>query len=77
MIDKLFEKIGLSVIPSVARYVIVILMLTSPILGICYLLIFDSDDEPPVIRKRPASKVAPSAEAKDAPKSSSKREKLD
>jgi hypothetical protein len=51
MVDKAFVKIGASFIPPILRYIVIALIILSPILGICYLLIFDVDEEPP---RRPA-----------------------
>jgi len=58
MIDKAFEKIGAGFIPSIVRYIMIALIILSPILGICYLLIFDIDEEPP---RRPTQRTAKTA----------------
>ena len=48
--SEIFVKTGLAFIPKTGRYIIVITMLSIPIFAICFVLIFDDDDELP---KRP------------------------
>ena len=58
MVDKAFVKIGAGFIPPILRYILIALLILSPLLGICYLLIFDVDEEPP---RKPAQRTAKTA----------------
>ena len=51
-LDRTFEGIGLGFIPPVLRYVAVILFLSSPLIGICYVLIFEEDNSMAEAKKR-------------------------
>ena len=43
-LDILFERMHLGFIPKPIRYSMLILFLFSPVIGICYVLIFEEDD---------------------------------
>ena len=55
IIDGAFEKVGLNFVPKMLRYVICAMIILTPSLGICYLLVFDDDLDEPVPRKKTSS----------------------
>ena len=60
VIDNIFVKAHLSFIPSIIRYVIVLMLCLSPMLAICYMMFADDDEEefipPPQIKKVDSAK---------------------
>jgi len=79
MVDKAFVKLGAGFIPSILRYTLVALLILSPLLGICYLLIFDSDEEPMPPRRpgQKTAKTAASGEKEEKVFKNMKREKIE
>ena len=58
-LDRGFEKIGLGIVPSWLRYVLVLTVVCSPLFGVCYILLFDeTDTELEEARKRLAARDA-------------------
>ena len=72
-IDLGFEKIGLKFIPKLLRYIICGAFVFSPILAVCYILIFEEDEDIQKARKR----IAESKAAQSPPPKREIREKID